>query len=75
MPVLLVASVSLIIGGIGIFEGVIAGALLLGILQSLAVWKFESKWGDVITFLVLILFLIFRPQGIFGKRGRIEEAP
>lgn len=74
LPALLVAVVALIIGGLGTFDGPIWGAFLLGILQSLVVWKFEARWTDAITFGVLILFLLFRPQGIFGKRGRVEES-
>lgn len=74
LPALLVAVVAFIIGGLGTFEGPVLGAFLLGVLQSLVVWKFEARWTDAITFGVLILFLLFRPQGILGKRGRVEES-
>jgi branched-chain amino acid transport system permease protein len=74
MSAILNGAVAVIIGGIGIFEGAVLGGLLLGILQSLAIWQISTRWQDMITFLVLILFLVFRPQGILGKRRRIEEA-
>jgi branched-chain amino acid transport system permease protein len=62
--------VALIIGGVGRFEGPLLGGFLLGILQALVVWKFSSRWVEAITFAVLIVFLIFRPQGILGERKR-----
>lgn len=74
MPALLNGAVAVIIGGIGIFEGSFVGALILGSLQSIVIWKASARWQETITFLVLILFLLFRPQGIFGIRKRIEEA-
>lgn len=74
MSALLNGAVALIIGGVGVFEGAVLGALLLGVLQSLIVWQASSRWQDTMTFLVLILFLLFRPQGIFGVKRRIERA-
>ena len=73
MTAVVTAAVAMIAGGIGIFEGAAFGALMLGILQSIAVWQMSARWQDMVTFLVLILFLIFRPQGIMGRRGRLEE--
>jgi branched-chain amino acid transport system permease protein len=70
MPMLLNAIVALIIGGIGRFESPILGGFIIGILQSLAVWKFSAKWQDAITFILLIVFLLFRPNGILGERRR-----
>lgn len=74
MPALLTASVALIVGGVGTFEGPVLGAFLLGLLQSLVVWKISARWTDAITFAVLILFLLFRPTGLVGRRRRLEEA-
>lgn len=70
MPVLLSAVVALIVGGVGRFEGPVLGGFLLGILQALVVWKFSTRWVEAITFIVLIVFLIFRPQGILGEQKR-----
>jgi len=67
-------AVAVIIGGVGIFEGAALGAILLGLLQSFAIWKISARWQELITFLLLILFLLFRSEGILGKRRRIEEA-
>jgi len=73
MNVLLVGMVSLIIGGVGRFESVVLGGFLIGIIQNFVVWKFSAKWQDSITFFLLIIFLLFRPQGLFGERKRVEE--
>jgi branched-chain amino acid transport system permease protein len=74
MPALLISAVALIIGGVGTYHGAIVGAFLLGTLQSLIVWQISAKWTDAITFVLLILFLILRPQGLVGTRRRLEEA-
>jgi branched-chain amino acid transport system permease protein len=74
MPALLISAVALIIGGVGTYHGAIIGAFLLGTLQSLIVWQISAKWTDAITFFLLILFLILRPQGLVGTRRRLEEA-
>lgn len=73
MAAILNGAVAVIIGGIGIFEGAALGAFLLGILQSLVIWQTSARWQEMITFIILILFLLFRPQGILGVRRRIEE--
>lgn len=73
MVAFLNGAVAVIIGGVGIFKGVILGALLLGIVQSFAIWKLSAQWQDAVTFLLLILFLLLRPQGLFGRRRRVEE--
>ncbi len=74
MPVLLTAAVALIVGGVGTFEGPVIGGFLLGLIQSLIVWKISAQWTDVITFGVLIVFLVFRPEGIASRRRRLEES-
>lgn len=70
MPMLLNAVVALIIGGIGRFEAPILGGFIIGILQSLSVWAFSARWQDAVTFTLLILFLLFRPQGLLGEKRR-----
>jgi branched-chain amino acid transport system permease protein len=71
MPMLLNAVVALIIGGIGRFEAPILGGFIIGILQSLSVWALSARWQDAVTFTLLILFLLFRPQGLFGEKKRV----
>lgn len=71
MPMLLNAVVALIIGGVGRFEAPVLGGFIIGILQSLTVWAFSARWQDAVTFLLLILFLLFRPKGILGESRRL----
>jgi branched-chain amino acid transport system permease protein len=74
LPVLLIATVAVIVGGIGTFAGPILGSILVALLQSVAVWRVSPKWSQAITFAILILFMIFRPTGLLGFRRRLEEA-
>jgi branched-chain amino acid transport system permease protein len=70
MPMLLNAVVALIIGGIGRFEAPLLGGILLGITQALVVYAASARWQDAVTFTILILFLLLRPQGILGEKMR-----
>lgn len=71
MNVLINAMVAMIVGGVGRFGTCVAGGLILGVLQSLVVYQFASNWQNAITFLVLLIFLFLRPQGIAGYKQRI----
>lgn len=70
MNVLINAMVAMIIGGVGRFGTCILGGVLLGVLQAVVVYLFASNWQNAITFVGLILFLFFRPQGIAGYKQR-----
>lgn len=71
MPMLLNAVVALIIGGIGKFHAPVVGGFVIGVLQSLVIWKFSANWMEGVTFALLIIFLVFRPQGFFGEKQRL----
>lgn len=73
MNALLISAVSVIIGGVKIFDGAIVGGILIGLIQSLVVWQFSAQWMNASTFILLILFLLLRPQGLLGIKLRIEE--
>lgn len=70
MSVLISAIVAMIIGGVGKFSTCIVGGLILGVLQSLTVYQFASNWQNAITFLILLILLFLRPQGIAGYKQR-----
>jgi branched-chain amino acid transport system permease protein len=65
------AFVAAVLGGIGIIPGAMVGGLLLGIVET-GVMSFEgmSLWRDGVAFAILILILIFKPSGLFGKNVR-----
>jgi branched-chain amino acid transport system permease protein len=73
MSAVLIAAVAVIIGGVGILEAPAFGGLLLGVLQSVVIWQASGRWQEAVTFTLLILFLLFKPEGIFGQRRRLEE--
>ncbi len=68
MDVILMATVAMIIGGLGNVGAAGAGGFVLGMIQNLAIWKIESKWQMAISFAILILVLLFKPSGLFGER-------
>ncbi|MBW2662129.1 MAG: branched-chain amino acid ABC transporter permease [Deltaproteobacteria bacterium] len=68
MNALMMGVVAVIIGGVGSIPGIALGALLLGMAQHLGVWKIGSQWQDAIAFVILLIFLLFRPQGFLGKK-------
>jgi branched-chain amino acid transport system permease protein len=57
-------------GGITSVTGAIVGGMLLGLIESLSVLFISSGYKDVISFSILILALLFKPSGLFG---RLEE--
>lgn len=64
------AFVAAVLGGIGIIPGAMVGGLVLGVIESLVSAAGFSLWRDGVAFIVLILILIFRPAGLFGKNVR-----
>lgn len=56
-----------ILGGFGSFPGAILGGLGLGVLESLSAGYISSAYKDVCAFVVLLLVLFIRPQGLLGK--------
>jgi branched-chain amino acid transport system permease protein len=57
-----------ILGGIGNLPGAMFGGLILGVLEMLGAAYISAAWKDVFVFLILILVLIFRPNGLFGEK-------
>lgn len=57
-----------IMGGIGNLPGAMFGGLILGVLEMLGAAYISSAWKDVFVFMILILVLIFRPNGLFGEK-------
>ncbi len=66
-PFLLSLFAAVTLGGIGNAFGALAGGMVIGITQEWSTIVIDSEWKVAISFLVLIIVLIVRPQGIFGK--------
>ena len=73
MHALFTGAVAVLVGGLDIYWGWIGGGVLLALLQSLGIWQFSARWNDLIIFGILIITLLFRPQGLFSPRKRREE--
>lgn len=56
-----------IIGGMGTGVGTVIGGLLLGVLESFGAGLISASYKDAITFIILLIILFVRPQGIFRK--------
>ena len=61
------AFAGVVIGGFGNIKGAIIGSLLIGLVESYSS-VLTTTYIDAIVFLILILMLLFRPQGLFGDR-------
>ena len=70
MPTFLISAVAVIVGGEDYFEGAVLGGFMLGFAKALVVWKMTAKWENMVVFLLLILFLLFRPKGILSSKMR-----
>jgi branched-chain amino acid transport system permease protein len=55
------------IGGFGDVKGAIAGGLALGVIETFGAAYISVPYKDAFGFLVLFVFLLVRPQGIFGE--------
>jgi branched-chain amino acid transport system permease protein len=61
------AFVAAVLGGIGSIRGAVVGGFLMGIAESLVAGYGGSTYRDALAFAILILILIFKPAGLFGK--------
>lgn len=57
-----------LLGGIGSLPGAALGGIIIGVLEAFFAGYISSDWKDCISFLVLIVVLLFRPSGIFGYK-------
>lgn len=59
-----------IIGGTGSLYGPFLGAFFLAAAENIGVMLWASEWRDLVAFVIFIIFLIFRPQGIFQRKEK-----
>ena len=59
----------LILGGLGSFPGAIVGGLLIGITENFGTALLSSSYKDLFAFVLLVIVLIFKPSGLFGRKG------
>lgn len=64
------AFVAAVLGGIGILPGAVVGGLILGVVEAFVSGFISSTFRDAAAFAILILVLLVRPTGIFGKNTK-----
>lgn len=66
-----IAFVIIVVGGMGSFLGAFVGALLIGVAQSLTI-AFAPAYGSVVIFIAMIVVLLVKSDGLFGKVTRVR---
>ena len=61
-----------VLGGIGSIEGAFWGGMVIGLVQQLSTLVLPLQLQNAAVFLVFVLILLFRPQGLFGRN--VERA-
>jgi branched-chain amino acid transport system permease protein len=62
-----------VLGGIGNIYGAMIGGILLGLFEGIGAGYISSMYRDAFAFGVLILVLIFRPEGLLGEIGKSKR--
>ena len=61
------AFVAAVLGGIGSIRGAVVGGFIMGIAEAMVVGYGSSTYRDALAFAILILILLLKPAGLFGK--------
>ena len=56
-----------VLGGIGNVPGAMVGGVLIGLIEAMGGQFIATAWTDVIIFSILVLVLVFKPVGLFGR--------
>lgn len=65
----LIAFVIVVLGGMGSIEGALLGGFCVGVVQSVCAYYVAPAFGQLFFFLLFLLVMIFRPNGLFGQKG------
>jgi branched-chain amino acid transport system permease protein len=65
----LIAFVIVVLGGMGSIEGALLGGFCIGVVQSVSSYYVAPAFGQLFFFLLFLLVMIFRPNGLFGQKG------
>jgi branched-chain amino acid transport system permease protein len=68
---LILALAAIVLGGLGSFKGAVVGGMILGFITSVVAY-YIGVWYELVSFLAIILVILFRPQGLYGQaEGRV----
>lgn len=65
--VMLISIAATIVGGVGSLKGAAIAGLLLGLAENLCLAFIDPQWSEAVTFVILFLFILFRPGGVYGR--------
>ncbi|KAA2212338.1 branched-chain amino acid ABC transporter permease [Teichococcus oryzae] len=65
--VMLISLASAVVGGIGSLRGAALAGLLLGVVENLVISVLDTQWSSAAGFVVLFIFILFKPSGLFGQ--------
>lgn len=65
--VMLISIAATIVGGVGSLRGAAMAGLLFGLAENLCLAFVDPQWSEAATFVILFLFIIFRPGGFYGR--------
>lgn len=62
------ALIACVLGGFQTFYGPVIGAYIIGLSKNMLSYYVSSTWGDAILYTLILAFIVFRPNGIIGKK-------
>ncbi len=65
--IMLISIAATIVGGVGSLRGAAVAGLLLGLAENLCLAVIDPQWSEAVTFVILFLFILFRPGGVYGR--------
>lgn len=68
----LICFVIVVLGGMGNLMGALVSGLIIGLAQGLTSFYLGGKWSTFVIYIIFILVLMFKPNGLFERRGRSE---
>ncbi|MFM7010135.1 MAG: branched-chain amino acid ABC transporter permease [Betaproteobacteria bacterium] len=65
--IMLISIAATIVGGVGSLRGAAVAGMLLGLAENLCLAFIDPQWSEAVTFVILFLFILFRPGGVYGR--------
>ena len=69
LSALLISFITVFLGGVGSLGGAVLGGMILGVAESLVIMVLPTEYKMVVTFLILFLVILVKPEGLMGKKS------